>query len=191
MPKDPRRRRGRAGVSRASELPESLRCGSDSSFPHCRQAPRSSPRAPCSSPGPRPAQGLRSKGHRKGEGAREVTGRTQRGLGAACATSLCPGVRSRARGRKLSLFSHQLCRSRRQSRACPGRARFQLRHPGPGTATERPVRPGGGSHQGPGLTSTLLTRVALKGQGGTSCVPHWGHGCSQVTDGKTEAPEAN
>lgn len=52
-----------------------------------------------------------------------------RGLGAACATSLCPGVRSRVRGRKLSLFSHQLCWSRRQSRACPGRGQDSAHTP--------------------------------------------------------------
>ena len=67
-----------------------------------------------------PTQGLGSERHRKGEGGeggdRE---KADVGWGPTCAASLCRVCATQVRGQKLSLFSHQLCGSRRQSPACP------------------------------------------------------------------------
>lgn len=152
-----------------------------------------SPRSPSQGRGPTLRRGSgrhRKRGGSKG-GDREKAGV---GWGPSVPPACARVCATQVRGRKLLLLSHQLCRSRRQSRACPGpgpdfSSRRVLTRPGPGpqqctTATRAPPSPqvpSPTSHQvgpeGPGdVPPTPLTTTPLEG-----------YGCSHVADGENEA----
>lgn len=162
-----------------------------------------------SPPGPAPHS---EAGLGKSQEGRRLRGRRQRESGRGPGPHVppaCARVRAaQVRGRKLSLFSHQLCRSRRQSRACPRPGldfsyRWVLTYPGrdcsrgPGvaragvdaTATCSPMPPGSWTQRQlphnpqpawPGSLGRPLLRPSRQ--------PCWGYGCAHITDGKTEAP---
>lgn len=143
---------GRAGTSRASwshlKGNNLSGCGSESSsHAHSHKDPHAPP-TPMSLLLPRSAEGPG-----RGKAAREVTERKHAWAGGRVRHQPVPGCAQPKLGaRKLSLFTHQLCQSRRQSRACPGlgpdfsRRRVPTR-PGPGTKTACLGGPGAGQRR--------------------------------------------
>lgn len=162
-----------------------------------------------SPPGPTPHS---EAGLEKSQEGRGLRGRRQRESGRGPGPHVppaCARVRAaQVRGRKLSLFSHQLCRSRRQSRACPRPGpdfsyRWVLTYPGRGLqpwAWCGPGRRGRHCHVLPAAPRVLDSQATSPqpppgwpGSPGRPLLrpsrqPCWGYGCAHITDGKTEAP---
>ena len=198
MPEDPmtKTRQGWdfkvASLSYSKGKPSARQC--DSLFPHVPSALQVPLPPRCGVPHGSWALG----GMGRGRAAREATEKESTWAGGRMHSQPGPGCMQPKLGAgKLLLFTRQLCRSRRQSRASPGLRpdfgkRWVLTHPGPGTETVglKPVGAGGGfcclCFPPPAESQT---RKPLPGP--PHHEPMGGYGCSHVTDGETEAPRLN